>query len=680
MSRTNCLSKWYVLILTALLVAPAVCVADSQDFLPRLFSIGGDLDINSHYESDTNRSAERETKTADLFIRERLSLYTDGFIYHPRFIQFHVMLAAGLKQEDYETTFDQKSSHASSMEYDLSTALLPEHPYSLYLFTRRMEPLSRQQFSTLGTTVEYSTGGRFRYEARPYFVQAQVIRNSDETDLWSSTTTAYNATAVYYQDFKEFNFISHITLNSWYDHSTFSSSSGVSGTKDEYGINALLKKNGISLNSMLSGANYDQADSGNTPVVMDQFSLHERLNAALPLGFRTELSYKYQKNNRRLGEGGDIFDRDMSTRENRFDLLIGHRLFQSLDTLYQFRLDDLASSTGGVLTATHSLLSNYTKKIPWGRVTAGINLSSTIIDQTGQTGIASETYRLGVPGSFTLNSQNIEQSSISVYLKSPLPPFEVIRLNEGVDYTVMPLGSTVQINVINLPAPFVVPETYDFIISFSLDFGDFKSQKDSYGANVNFNLFDNMLSPYYSRQVTKQKLISGDMSGIPYDATADTVGVIFQKDPYRLMGEYIRFDSTLSPYQGYRIEGSYSRSITETTRLLAAALYSSRRYPHGTSFEVVNGYTERIGTVSASIQKRFPMQNLFISAGGSYSQTKSVLDMSVATVNTSLQWMLGKLAVNFGASYSLLESQGLSSDKVRRTHQNVFLNIRRKLL
>lgn len=73
-----------------------------------------------------------------------------------------------------------------------------------------------------------------------------------------------------------------------------------------------------------------------------------------------------------------------------------------------------------------------------------------------------------VPGSFTLDQEDAEPGSIMVFLESPLPPFQLIELIENVHYLVIPVGDSFEIRIFNLPPEFVVPETYNLWVSYSL--------------------------------------------------------------------------------------------------------------------------------------------------------------------------------------------------------------------
>ena len=73
-----------------------------------------------------------------------------------------------------------------------------------------------------------------------------------------------------------------------------------------------------------------------------------------------------------------------------------------------------------------------------------------------------------VPGSFALRRGNVDPSTITVSVRSPLPPFDLVRLIENVHYQRVPYLLTWEIQVIALPSGFSVPGTYDFVVSYSL--------------------------------------------------------------------------------------------------------------------------------------------------------------------------------------------------------------------
>lgn len=87
----------------------------------------------------------------------------------------------------------------------------------------------------------------------------------------------------------------------------------------------------------------------------------------------------------------------------------------------------------------------------------------------GETQVVNEPHpAVAVPGSFTLLQQEPDPATIQVFVKYPVAPFEIIPLQEGVNYTVTPLNNTFQIEIINLPSQFLLPGSFDFFVSYSV--------------------------------------------------------------------------------------------------------------------------------------------------------------------------------------------------------------------
>ena len=73
-----------------------------------------------------------------------------------------------------------------------------------------------------------------------------------------------------------------------------------------------------------------------------------------------------------------------------------------------------------------------------------------------------------VPGTITLRQPNADPSTIRVVLVSPLPPFDAIQLIENVHYRVEASITTLEIQLLALPPEFIVPGSYDFVVTYSL--------------------------------------------------------------------------------------------------------------------------------------------------------------------------------------------------------------------
>ena len=356
-----------------------------------------------------------------------------------------------------------------------------------------------------------------------------------------------------------------------------------------------------------------------------------------------------------------------------------HRLYQSLDTTYTFLRGSRSSSGGDTTSLSNSLALNYTKVIPSGRVLAGVSVARSETDNHGQADIVNEPYSgVAVPGPFLLRQQNVEAGSIIIFLKSPLPPFEAIPLVENVDYTLTPVQNTFQINMLTLPSQFVVPGTYDLLVTYSLTTGDFGLRTDTFSNGTSAQLFDDLLTPYFNYLAVRSDVMSGTFLGTPIDSTTYTTGLIVHRGPVRVRGEYQRLEWQVSPYQAWRAELQYVATFNRTTSAYATAAYLNKYYPHGTSVNTTGAFTEQSESASASVQKRL-LTDMYISAGGSYSRQQGLVDSNSYSANASWSWRIGKVDVTVGASAYASDSSVSGGISTARDHQLVYLKLRRRL-
>jgi hypothetical protein len=133
-------AKVFACWLFFMLLLPSIVCADLKSFIPVPYENGADFEVNASRETDNFKGGVGGVKTEDIFIKEKLRLFSDGYSYHPRFIQYHLMVATALKQENFnDSSAGSAQTNAFGLEYDLKLYVLPEHPYRLTLFISRLE-------------------------------------------------------------------------------------------------------------------------------------------------------------------------------------------------------------------------------------------------------------------------------------------------------------------------------------------------------------------------------------------------------------------------------------------------------------------------------------------------------------------------------------------------------------
>jgi len=658
--------------------------------VPTPFENGAFVESYASYERDhLSNAGTQPAGWSDTFLREKFTLFSDGYSYHPRFLQYHFSIVGLVRQEDYESSVVGSTGwkNAFGLEYDAKLLFLPEHSYNVELFARRYEPLYKEESATQHNSIEESQGASFRYRKKPYFLHAGLVHDSIASDQISSDVTRFSLDGQY---FKRFTGGNEVSFNGAFNPSWFSNSQGLEGSSDEYLLGNLVNLQRVRLSSSVAKNSFDQDDGAFGQFKNDQLSWYELLDMYLPLGFRSDASFRYQNNDATIeAPVAGSLSLSNTERDVQFDLV--HRLYESLDTTYTLLRDWRTASGGETTSLSNALAFNYTKVIPWGRVLAGINLSRTDTDNHGQPETVNESYTTAVPGGFTLHEQpqTLAPENITVVLQCPVSPFQAKQLVYKENYEILAVGNTGEIYVTALPLECTLPDStyqYSFLVSYSALPGNFGLRTDTVGANSSAQLFDDLLTPYISYVTVKSTVLSGVFPGVPIDSSTYTTGLIVHRGPLRARGEYQELDWNISPYRQWLAEIQYARPLDETTTAYATADYVNKYFPHGTSayspgpfISSATPFTEETESVSGSVQRQFFSRSMSVSIGGSYSRLHGLIDSNGYTGNAAWVWTVGKLTVTAGASAYGSDTSGGGTPSTSRDHQYLYLNFRRRL-
>ncbi len=687
-------------------VTPFSAVADWREFTPRAFENGAFVDVFGSYERDYFKGGGTPSREwYDEFLREKLTMFSDGYSYDPRFLVYHVSIAGLLRQENYHSSVTGSTGwgDATGLEYDTRFTLLPEHPYNLTVFATRYEPLFKEQAATQHNAVGNTYGVSFRYKKKPYFLHIGYVDNNIDS---GSTSSDVQRVALDGQYFKRFVNGNEISFNGGYNPSWFSNSEGLDGSANEYTFGNIISLwQRVRLNSNFSENDFDQNSEGQH-FSTNQLSWFELMHADLPWNFRTDLSYRYRDNESEFDEpamnGVPASSQKLKDKGDDLQLDVGYRLYQSLDATYTFLRNSYEADGGNTTATTNSGTVTYSKSIPYGRVLAGASVGRSDTDSSGNGVGASDSFPgIAVPGgTFILRQQNVLLSSIMVFLKSPLPPFQFIELCEvgnptcssttGENYQVTPIGNTAEIRILTVPPEFVVPGTYDFVVFYSLTSGNYTLQTDTTSANFSAPMFDNAVTPYVSYVRVKSSVESGVFPGTPLDSTTYTAGTILYREPFRVIGEYQKFDSNITPYDSYRMEVQYIAALNATANVYATASYLHKYYPHGTSGDANTGgvnpsipgfsaYSEDSEAASASVDKQLPAWHMSMAASGAYSHLDGLVNANGYSANASWSWHIGKVDLTVGVNAYASDSSGSGTVATNRDHELLYFNVRRRL-
>ena len=701
-----------LVVCAAIGLAPPRARADWSDFIPQPYENGAFLDLYSAYERDHISGSGPSNRWTDTFIREKVTLFSDGYSYHPRFMQYRFSISGALKQEDYESSAISTPGwqNDTGLEYDIRLFFLPEHFYNLTLYAAQYEPLTKEQVATQHNAIETTRGATFRYRKKPYFLRTGYGNEHTESGLSSSDIDRFFLDGEY---FKRFTSGNELSFTGGYNPSWYSATGGVDGHQFQYLLGNTLNVEPplvflmpcrTRVNSNVSWDEAEQHGGSAQSFNSDQFSWNEIATTTLPYNFRFDVKNFYLDSNNTIHEPGNLPNRNLSATNNDFELDVFHRLYESLDSTYTF-LDSWRDSPGGGRTTfqSNSLALNYTKIIAWGRLNLGGSVGRGETSSNGDVAVPIEPHRLDWPlqTSFPLNHQNVVDSTIDIYLNcgvgdagcpvGAVGPKHLSR--DCVDpvagcYHAVPVPERNSFTIVIDALPDSFPAgSYDFLASYFTT-GDYTLRTDTYGATASVSMFNDMLTPYFSYIALRSDVLSGEFPGIPLNSTTYTTGLLAQYGPLRARGEYQDFEWEAAPYTAWLAEIQCVSTLNPTTSIYGIGSYLNKHYGHGTavvsdgnivSYGNVSDYTEETVTGSASIQKQLPARNLFLSAGGTYSHINGLVDTNAYAANSSLIWRVGKVELTVGASVYGSDSSGTSVTSTSRDHELVYLKFRRRL-
>jgi len=589
-------------------------------------------------------------------------------------------VAGGLDQEQYKNSSIAPlgARHGNAFEYDARLFFLPEHPYNLELFATRTEPLFREEYAVETPSLSTSYGADFRYRQRPWFAHARVSDEGIDSGGVSTDVQQLVLDGRYYTDLREGRVVS---FNARFNPVRYRTSNGYTGDTTNAELGSTLETERLHLYSNVTLSDLTQQGNASTLKADSRlFSWYEQFTADLPWNLRLELFWRYFDSQSAYAGGSDPSGAEVKSVNRDVEAILRHTLYESLQSFYTFRWD-AGDSNGGTSTAlSNSLMFSYAKRIEGvnGRLDLGLNFGESEIKNTGQNEVVDELHPgVQVPGSFLLARQGADPASVLLLVRSPAPPYDLIRLTAGVNYTVTTVGNSLQVTVLTLPPEFAVPGKFDFRVSYSLLAGNYDATTRTFGQNGSLQLFDNLVTPYYSYNVVRWTTVSGVAPGGGLNSDVLVAGVSFFNGPLRGRVEYADVSWATSPWHGWKGEIQYVGPIGPNTNVNGTANYQDRHFEETTSNGGLPAYTEKSTAVFGNIQQFLLSRQLSLSGGGSYSRIQGLSDSRTWSFNATLSFKAGRLEVLGGANYSNTDTQNGTTYASRTTHQYYYLWLRR---
>jgi len=671
-------------VLCAAIGAAAPAGAQFSLWAPQSLDSGAYIDLFASGESEEFGPEVRRVGWDDRYMREKLEVYSFGFVYHPRFLLYHVSLGAGLDQERYSTNLGGAgnvpySNKGAGLEYDARIVLLPEHAYNMQLFAMRQEPLFRERSTTNHNTVETQYGGEFRYRKEPWAFGSRYSDDTIASDNVTSNVRRWNTNGEYHRDLARRG---ELSASAAVEPSRFSTDLGLSGRGELGRLASVLdyahsERTRSTLRSRLDYDSNDQTDPLAGQLQTSQLTWEELLDVQLPYHFRADGVWRYRDDSNRSEQGlGALSDLESTRRE--LEAGLEHHLFQSLETRYRFRDYNSYTNFGDSNTVGNEVGINYIKRVPaQGFLLLDALVGRNDTETTGQLAVAEERHpAVQVPGRFLLNNANAEPGTVTILVRSPIAPFEIVRLDENVHYTLAVVGNRVEVTVVSLPPRFVVPGTYDFIASY-LTSGGFTLRTDNVSASVELHLWNERVYPYYHYSEVKSDVIEGVFTGQALDSTANVIGLELREGAVLLRVERQDVQWDVGPYTAWLAEFEVFGTFRVDTTVHFNLSHLERYYQEGTATH--GPYDEFFQDASGSVQQRLFDRRMTLSIGGSYSSLIGLSETQAWSVNGSLGWRIGLLDIAAGADVGRSRTHGGLGLPTSRSSDSFWVRVRREL-
>jgi len=424
------------------------------------------LGLGGYYklEYEERTTPNLKTKSTNQKFREKVTIETNGWIYHPNLTEFHLTLEPELQQETFRknqvaaTPTESYRKDTSILAYDVGATLLKHKPVSLNIFANRKTgqidfsntPDSDIKSDTLGTRLHFNN------PTLPVTI-ALIHRKFNETGFYQKEEDRDEAQIRIRHNAKQS--VTHLNMlyyNTETTNTTFETTDISSKTMSTELTNAyfITDDNRVRLDSQIYNmrADYNSLDQNTWILSENLFWAHSK-----------NLLTRYRADYNRREFSGFV------NQETRLSAGLTHHLHDRLTT-------DLGAATvfnkfdGGSEDLYKSNLSFiYRRPIDWGSIQLGAAYDYGITNRSGTEKIIPTEERLTLTtGTETfLNKENVDLGSIvvtditgaTVYTENIDYQVTMVGLNVSISRTL--LGAIANDQQVNVHYSYQINEPYD---------------------------------------------------------------------------------------------------------------------------------------------------------------------------------------------------------------------------
>jgi len=493
-------------------------------------------------------------KSDETIFEESVRLDTEGFVYHPNFMEFALGGLFGLLQQDNREAFDDRirqfSDDGDFVEFDFDGYFFKKKPYPGQVFARRHRRLTPRPFQASLETTTTTYGLNWQYVHPKYPTSLQY--NFTNVDL--------NSLDPEEQDGRQrdellrfetgYKFSEHSELSLDYERRQVEQKPfTLDYDSDEVTLTHDHRFGDGHRQRLESELNY-----------FDQRGTFDIRRARWREILRLEHSetlrswYRWELLDRKQGTLAGVVP--IEERSYYLSGTVEHQLYQSLTSEF-FAFGQTQDFESGLEIDRWGVQASfdYRKNNRWGQLVADYRVRYQEESRTGAeqaVEIVDEARTFADPEPIVLTQTNVNLSSLTITDEA-----RTTLYRSGDDYRVRTFPNRIEIE--RVPTGRIADGQtvlLDYQYTLGSDF-DLDTLLQTFSVRQNFTMG---LSPYYRLRWQRQDIVPEDAVGaVAEDITGHLIGAEFRRGGFRVFSEYEDHDSTITPLRAKRLGAEYTR-------------------------------------------------------------------------------------------------------------------------
>ena len=567
-----------------------------------LYNLDAALELGFEYEDDQNRRPRRDGEDLQLDVNwkrkrnlfeQRLSLDSDGSIYHRNFLEFRADTAVRFRQEDYSGDFDNDLDE-NLWEYDFNLKFIKEKPFNFNLFANQFSNRINQDVFQTTEVDTQSFGAFFQYYNQLFPSSLFVITSDVDED-----------TGLYKRDRDE-DKVELKVSNLWRDIIKSDFRYTYDKTNDRVVDNFENIRNDVMLVNVIDYQNvhgtstiFNFNTSGDRDT--NQFQIIQHFYADHSDTFRTLYNFNYTRYN------NDTFSDDKFTSnlyQGSFGFL--HRLYQSLDTELKGEFSVIDEDDFEEYYYGPRLDLDYRKIVPGGRFSAGWGFLYRVTDREVEYSLTEENTRRIVGENVTLTDgvRNFLKNANAIATSIVVRDAQRRELVENVDYRVVQTGNLIEIRRIGLPNNTPLHVDYEYGISPDITY---TTLGNTLYLRYDLKQFFTLYYKFYNTDYhITDGYVRGDRENFLADEKSNLYGAEVKWRWFFFNAEYEDDTSDLIPFDAMRFNGRFQFNPTKYSLFSINADHTDTDYKEQrgdlTYDSVYANFTAQVGVVNTDME------------------------------------------------------------------------------